>query len=189
LNLKLGTWNMIRIGFGYDAHRLVVGRALILGGVKIPHDLGLQGHSDADVLIHAACDALLGAAGLGDLGKHFPDTDPKLEGVSSVVILKRVAGMVRNGGFELQNLDTTVVAEAPKLAPYIETMIATIADALEVNPGQVSVKATTTEGMGFTGRGEGMAAYAVAALTVGIGARKARKGNWRDGRDGRDGKG
>ena len=105
---------MIRIGFGYDAHRLVVGRALILGGVNIPYDLGLQGHSDADVLIHAACDALLGAAGLGDLGKHFPDTDPELEGVSSVVILKRVAAIVRNGGFELQNLDTTVVAEAPR---------------------------------------------------------------------------
>ncbi|UCG22244.1 MAG: 2-C-methyl-D-erythritol 2,4-cyclodiphosphate synthase [Deltaproteobacteria bacterium] len=157
---------MIRIGFGYDAHRLVIGRDLIIGGVNIPYDLGLQGHSDADVLIHAVCDSLLGAAGLGDLGRHFPDTDPELEGVSSVVILKRVAGMIRNEGFELQNLDTTVVTEAPKLAPYIETMIATIADALEVNPRQVSVKATTTEGMGFTGRGEGMAAYAVAALTV-----------------------
>jgi 2-C-methyl-D-erythritol 2,4-cyclodiphosphate synthase len=157
---------MIRVGFGYDVHPLVVGRDLILGGVNIPYDLGLKGHSDADVLIHAACDALLGAAGLGDLGNHFPDTDPDLEGVSSVVILKSVAGMVRNDGFELQNLDITVVAEAPKLAPYIETMIATIADALEVNPSQVSVKATTTEGLGFTGRGEGMAAYAVAVLTV-----------------------
>jgi 2-C-methyl-D-erythritol 2,4-cyclodiphosphate synthase len=167
LNLKLGTQKMIRIGFGYDAHRLVVGRALILGGVHIPYDLGLQGHSDADVLIHAVCDALLGAAGLGDLGRHFPDTDPQLEGVSSVAIMKRVAEMIRNGGFELQNLDTTVVAEAPKLAPYIEPMIARIADALEVNPNQVSVKATTTEGMGFTGRGEGIAAYAVAVLRVG----------------------
>jgi 2-C-methyl-D-erythritol 2,4-cyclodiphosphate synthase len=157
---------MIRIGFGYDAHRLVVGRDLILGGVNIPSDLGLQGHSDADVLIHAACDALLGAAGLGDLGRHFPDTDPELEGLSSVLILKKVANMVRHEGFEVQNLDTTVVAEAPKLAPYIEEMIAAIADALEVSPGQVSVKATTTEGMGFTGRGEGMAAYAVAALSV-----------------------
>jgi 2-C-methyl-D-erythritol 2,4-cyclodiphosphate synthase len=158
---------MIRIGFGYDAHCLVVGRDLILGGVNIPYNRGLQGHSDADVLIHAACDALLGAAGLGDLGSHFPDTDPELEGVSSVVILKRVAGMFRNEGFELQNLDTTVVAEAPKLAPYIDTMIARIAHALEVDPRQVNVKATTTEGMGFTGRGEGIAAYAVAALTVG----------------------
>jgi 2-C-methyl-D-erythritol 2,4-cyclodiphosphate synthase len=152
------------VGFGYDAHRLVVGRNLILGGVTIPYDRGLQGHSDADVLIHAACDALLGAAGLGDLGSHFPDTDPELEGVSSVVILKSVAGMVRNEGFKLQNLDTTVVAEAPKLAPYIDTMIARIAEALEVNPRQVSVKATTTEGMGFTGRAEGIAAYAVVAL-------------------------
>ena len=162
---------MIRIGFGYDAHRLVVGRALILGGVNIPHDLGLQGHSDADVLIHAACDALLGAAGLGDLGRHFPDTDPELAGVSSVAIMKKVAEMIRKGGFELQNLDTTVVAEEPKLAPYIEQMIAIIADALEVNPRQVNVKATTTEGMGFTGRGEGIAAYAVAALTVAQGTR------------------
>jgi 2-C-methyl-D-erythritol 2,4-cyclodiphosphate synthase len=157
---------MVRVGFGYDAHRLVVGRALILGGVNIPHDLGLQGHSDADVLIHAACDALLGAAGLGDLGHHFPDTDPELAGVSSLVIMKRVAEMIRKGGFELENLDITVVAEEPKLAPYIEEMIARIADALEVNPRQVSVKATTTEGMGFTGRGEGIAAYAVAVLLL-----------------------
>ena len=155
---------MIRIGFGYDAHRLVVGRDLLLGGVHIPYDRGLQGHSDADVLIHAACDALLGAAGLGDLGRHFPDTDPELEGVSSMVILRRVAGMVRNRGFELENLDTTVVAEAPKLAPFVEKMISRLADALEVKPEQVNVKATTTEGMGFTGRGEGIAAYAVAVL-------------------------
>ncbi|MBW2722343.1 MAG: 2-C-methyl-D-erythritol 2,4-cyclodiphosphate synthase [Deltaproteobacteria bacterium] len=142
---------MIRVGFGYDAHRLVPGRPLILGGVAIPYDHGLDGHSDADVLLHAACDALLGAAGLGDLGHHFPDTDPELEGVSSIKLLKRVGGMVRDAGFGLQNLDSTVVAQAP-------------ADALEVSPGQVSVKATTTEGMGFTGRGEGIAAYAVAAL-------------------------
>jgi 2-C-methyl-D-erythritol 2,4-cyclodiphosphate synthase len=155
---------MVRVGFGYDAHRLVAGRDLILGGVNIPYDLGLQGHSDADVLIHAACDALLGAAGLGDLGKHFPDTDPELEGLSSLLVLEKVATMVRHEGFEVQNLDTTVVAEAPKLAPYIEEMIAAIADALAVNPVQVSVKATTTEGMGFTGRGEGIAAYAVVAL-------------------------
>ena len=157
---------MIRIGFGYDAHRLVAGRDLIIGGVNIPYNRGLQGHSDADVLIHAACDALLGAAGLGDLGSHFPDTDPELEGVSSIVILKRVAGMVRDRGLELENLDTTVVAEAPKLAPFVEKMIARIADALEVNPEQVTVKATTTEGMGFTGRGEGIAAYAVVVLTA-----------------------
>ena len=156
---------MIRVGFGYDAHRLVPGRPLILGGVNIPYDRGLQGHSDADVLLHAACDALLGAAGLGDLGHHFPDADPELEGVSSINLLKRVAAMVRDAGFELQNLDTTVVAQAPKLAPHIQTMISMIADALEVSPRQVSVKATTTEGMGFTGSGEGIAAYAVTALT------------------------
>ena len=158
---------MIRVGFGYDAHRLVPGRPLILGGVSIPYDRGLQGHSDADVLLHAACEALLGAAGLGDLGHHFPDTDPELEGVSSITLLKRVAAMVRDAGFELQNLDTTVVAQAPKLAPHIQTMISTIADALEVSPRQVSVKATTTEGMGFTGGGEGIAAYAVTALREG----------------------
>jgi 2-C-methyl-D-erythritol 2,4-cyclodiphosphate synthase len=140
---------MIRVGFGYDAHRLVPDRPLILGGVAIPYDHGLEGHSDADVLLHAACDALLGAAGLGDLGHHFPDTDPELEGVSSIKLLKRVGGMVRDAGFEVQNLDSTVVAQAPKLSPHT---------------GQVSVKATTTEGMGFTGRGEGIAAYAVVAL-------------------------
>ena len=155
---------MIRVGFGYDAHRLVTGRPLILGGAAIPYDRGLDGHSDADVLLHAICDALLGAAGLEDLGHHFPDTDPELEGVSSITLLTRVAGMVRNAGFELQNVDSTVVAQAPKLAPHIQSMITTIAEALEVSPVQVSVKATTTEGMGFSGKGEGIAAYAVAAL-------------------------
>ena len=155
---------MIRVGFGYDAHRLVAGRPLILGGAAIPYDRGLAGHSDADVLLHAICDALLGAAGLGDLGHHFPDTDPELEGVSSITLLTRVGDMVRNAGFELQNVDSTVVAQAPKLSAYIQSMIATIAAALEVNSGRVSVKATTTEGMGFTGRGEGIAAYAVVAL-------------------------
>jgi 2-C-methyl-D-erythritol 2,4-cyclodiphosphate synthase len=161
---EYGTENMFRVGFGYDAHRLVAGRPLILGGVAIPYDRGLDGHSDADVLLHAICDALLGAAGLGDLGQHFPDTDPELEGVSSIKLLTGVGGMVRDAGFELQNLDSTIVAQAPKLSPHIQPMIAIIADALEVSPGQVSVKATTTEGMGFAGRGEGIAAYAVAAL-------------------------
>ena len=155
---------MIRVGFGYDAHRLVAGRPLILGGVTIPYKRGLEGHSDADVLLHAICDALLGAAGLGDLGQHFPDTDPELEGISSIKLLRRIGGMVRKAGFELHNVDSTVVAQAPKLAPHIQTMIVTIAEALEVSPGQVSVKATTTEGMGFTGRGEGIAAHAVAVL-------------------------
>lgn len=155
---------MIRVGFGYDAHRLVAGRPLILGGATIPYERGLDGHSDADVLLHAICDALLGAAGLGDLGHHFPDTDPELEGISSIKLLTRIGGMVRNAGFELQNVDSTVVAQAPSLAPHIQSMIVAIAEALEVSPGQVSVKATTTEAMGFTGRGEGIAAYAVAAL-------------------------
>ena len=155
---------MIRVGFGYDAHRLVDDRPLILGGVNIPYEQGLQGHSDADVLLHAICDALLGAVGLGDIGRHFPDTDPELKGVSSITLIRRVMEMIRAAGFEVQNLDSTVLVQAPKLAPHIQNMIATIAEALEVSPRQVSVKATTTEGMGFTGSGEGIAAYAVAAL-------------------------
>ena len=159
-----GTAIMVRVGIGYDAHRLVDGRPLILGGVNIEYERGLQGHSDADVLLHAVCDALLGAAGLGDLGRHFPDTDPELKGVSSIALIRRVMEMIREAGFEVQNLDSTVVAQAPKLAPHVQTMIATIADAMEVSPLQVSVKATTTEGMGFAGSGEGIAAYAVVAL-------------------------
>ncbi len=155
---------MIRVGFGYDAHRLVDGRPLILGGVQIPYERGLQGHSDADVLLHAACDALLGAAGLRDLGHHFPDTAPELEGVSSVILLRRVVSMVREAGFELHNLDSTIVAQSPKLVPYIDSMISTIGDVLGVKPQQLSVKATTTEGMGFVGTGEGIAAYAVVTL-------------------------
>jgi 2-C-methyl-D-erythritol 2,4-cyclodiphosphate synthase len=155
---------MIRIGFGYDAHRLVAGRPLILGGIHIPYERGLQGHSDADVLLHAACDALLGAAGLGDLGRYFPDTDPELEGVSSLTLLRRVAEMIRLAGFEVNNLDSTIVAQSPKLAPYTGNMIGIIGDALGVENRQVSVKATTTEGMGFAGSGEGIAAYAVATL-------------------------
>lgn len=157
---------MVRMGFGYDAHRLVSGRRLILGGVDIPYEAGLEGHSDADVLLHAVCDALLGAAGLGDLGSHFPDTDPELAGVSSLTLVRSVAEMVQRAGFELQNLDTTVVAQAPKLASHIQSMIVNIADALAVRPECVSVKATTSEGMGFTGRGDGIAAYAVASLIV-----------------------
>ncbi len=155
---------MIRVGFGYDAHRLVPDRPLVLGGVSIPYDRGLHGHSDADVLLHAACDALLGAAAMGDLGCHFPDTEPKLKGVSSITLLRQVVQMVREAGYEIQNLDTTVVAQEPKLAPHINTMVIEIAEVLGVNPKQISVKATTTEGMGFTGRGEGIAAYAVVVL-------------------------
>ena len=155
---------MILVGFGYDAHRLVAGRPLILGGVQIPYERGLQGHSDADVLLHAACDALLGAAGLKDLGHHFPDTAPELEDVSSVVLLRRVVHMVREAGFEVHNLDSTIVAQSPKLVLYIDSMISTIGDVLGVRPQQLSVKATTTEGMGFAGSGEGIAAYAVVTL-------------------------
>ena len=155
---------MIRIGFGYDAHRLVPGRPLILGGINIPHGHGLQGHSDADVLLHAVCDALLGAAGLGDLGRHFPDTDPEFEGVSSITLIRRVVEMVRKAGFEVQNLDSTIVAQSPKLAPFVGNMIDTIEDALGIKNQQVNVKATTTEGMGFAGNDEGMAAYAVVTL-------------------------
>lgn len=155
---------MIRVGFGYDAHRLVPGRPLVLGGESIAFELGLQGHSDADVVVHALCDALLGAAALGDLGGHFPDTDPRWQGVSSITLLERVGGMIQEAGFLVGNLDTTIVAEAPRLGRFIPAMVNNIASALSVEPGRVSVKATTTEGMGFAGRGEGIAAYAVVVL-------------------------
>jgi 2-C-methyl-D-erythritol 2,4-cyclodiphosphate synthase len=158
---------MIRIGFGYDAHRLVPGRPLILGGVDIPFDRGPLGHSDADVLLHAICDALLGAAALGDIGRHFPDTDLRWKGVSSLVLLRTVKDLVGEAGFEVYNVDSTIVAQTPRLAPHIPYMTDTIAKVLGVEAKQVSVKAKTTEGMGFTGTGEGMAAYAV----VTIGAR------------------
>jgi len=156
---------MIRIGFGYDAHRLVPGRPLLLGGVEIPFDRGLLGHSDADVLLHAICDAVLGAAALGDIGTHFPDTDLQWEGVSSLVLLHNVRDLLGEAGFEVYNVDSTIVAQAPRLAPYVPRMSATIAKALGVAAKQVSVKAKTTEGMGFTGTGEGMAAYAVVTIS------------------------
>lgn len=156
---------MIRVGFGYDAHRLVPGRPLILGGVEIPFDRGLLGHSDADVLLHAICDALLGAAALGDIGRHFPDTDLRWKGVSSLVLLRTATGLVGEAGFEVYNVDSTIVARAPRLAPHIPHMSDTIAKVLGVEAKQVSVKAKTTEGMGFTGTGEGMAAYAVVTIS------------------------
>jgi 2-C-methyl-D-erythritol 4-phosphate cytidylyltransferase/2-C-methyl-D-erythritol 2,4-cyclodiphosphate synthase len=162
---------MIRIGFGYDAHRLVAGRPLILGGVEIPFDRGLLGHSDADVLLHAVCDALLGACALGDLGQHFPDADPRWKGVSSLTLLHKVRALIGEAGFEVRNVDSTIVAQAPRLAPHLELMNATIAAVLEIEAKQVSVKAKTTEGMGFTGSGEGIAAYAVASIR-----RRARVG-------------
>ncbi|MBQ7515596.1 MAG: 2-C-methyl-D-erythritol 2,4-cyclodiphosphate synthase [Schwartzia sp.] len=155
---------MTRSGIGYDVHRLVEGRKLILGGVEIPWEKGLLGHSDADVLLHAIMDALLGAAALGDIGRHFPDTDPKWEGADSRKLLAHVAALVRGEGYEIGNVDAVIVAQAPKLAPHIGQMQSNIAETLGVTPGQVNVKATTEERLGFTGSGEGMSAYAVCAI-------------------------
>ena len=157
---------MFRIGNGYDVHRLVEGRKLILGGVDIPHSLGLDGHSDADVLCHALCDALLGACGAGDLGKYFPDTNNKWKDISSLVLLEKTGDVVAEHGYQVVNTDATIVAQQPKLAPHIEAMVITIARALKINPDQVNIKATTTEHLGFTGREEGIAAYTVVLLQV-----------------------
>ena len=154
----------MRIGSGFDVHRLAAGRKLIIGGVEIQHASGLLGHSDADVLIHAVCDALLGAAGLGDIGKHFPDTDQRFKGVSSLTLLAEVGRLLGGKGFQVHNIDSTIVAEKPKMAPHIAAMVANIAGVLGVGPDAVNVKATTTEGLGYTGRGEGIAAYAVCTL-------------------------
>jgi 2-C-methyl-D-erythritol 2,4-cyclodiphosphate synthase len=151
----------MRVGLGYDAHRLVTGRPLILGGVEIPHGLGLLGYSDADVLTHAIGDALLGAVGAGDLGTHFPDNDPAFKDISSLILLKRIIEIVRDRGFAPRNVDATIVAQAPRLAPHIPLMQANLAPILGLTPAEVNIKATTTEHMGFAGRGEGMAAYAV----------------------------
>ena len=151
----------MRIGTGYDVHRLVEGRALILGGVEIEHDLGLLGHSDADVLLHAICDALLGAAGLDDIGAHFPDTDDRYKGISSIKLLEEVREKLLEAGYVVGNVDATVIAQAPKLRPYIDDMRRNIAKALEADVSQVNIKATTEEGLGFTGAGEGIAAHAV----------------------------
>ena len=154
----------MRIGFGYDVHPLVPGRPLTLGGIKIPYLFGLQGHSDADVLLHAICDALLGAVAGGDIGRHFPDTDPQYKDIRSTLLLKRVGAKVREKGFHLQNIDATIVAERPKLVDFIPRMVREIADTLDVGMEKVNIKATTTEGLGFTGRGEGISAYAVALV-------------------------
>ena len=154
----------MRIGHGYDVHRLVAERDLILGGVKIEHTKGLLGHSDADVLTHAVMDALLGAAALGDIGKLFPDSDPTYRGADSLKLAKVVAARVREAGFEISNVDATVLAQAPKLAPHIEQMRRNLAAALGIHTGAVSVKATTEEGLGFTGEGQGIAAHAVCLL-------------------------
>ena len=150
----------MRVGFGYDVHRLVPDRKLVLGGVTVPFEKGALGHSDADALCHAICDALLGAAALGDIGTHFPDTDARYAGISSLLLLKEVGGLLRERGFEVANVDATVVLEKPKLAPHIETMRTNVAQSLEISVEQVSVKATTSEQMGFVGQGEGVAAFA-----------------------------
>ena len=154
----------MRIGHGYDVHRLVEGRDLILGGVKIPHTLGLLGHSDADVLLHAVSDALLGAAGLGDIGKHFPDTDPQYKGADSLELLRIVGLKVAAAGYRVSNIDVTMIAQKPKLRPHIETMERNIASALGMDVSRINVKATTEERLSFTGREEGMACHAVCLL-------------------------
>jgi 2-C-methyl-D-erythritol 2,4-cyclodiphosphate synthase len=154
----------MRIGFGYDVHRFAEGLELWLGGIKIAHHKGLLGHSDADVVIHAICDALLGAAALGDIGKHFPDTDPEYKGIDSKKLLAKTRDLLSAAGYTIQNIDTTIAIQVPKIAPYIELMRITLSGLLNLDPGQVSVKATTTEKLGFEGREEGVSAYAVVLL-------------------------
>ena len=154
----------MRIGMGYDVHKLVEGRDLIIGGVKIPYEKGLLGHSDADVLLHAISDALLGAAALGDIGKHFPDTDPKYKGADSLVLLQGVGRLLENECYIIENIDATIIAQAPKMRPHIDTMRQNIADALSIDISQVNVKATTEEGLGFTGSGEGISSQAICLL-------------------------
>ena len=155
---------MIKIGFGYDSHRMKAGRRLIIGGVEIPFEKGLLGHSDADVLIHAVCDAIIGAAGQGDIGNHFPDSDPAFKDISSMILLKRVADMAAEKGYRVSNIDATVILEKPKLAPYLSLMSRNIADALSIFPLEVNVKAKTNEGMGLIGASEGAASFAVVLL-------------------------
>lgn len=154
----------IRIGQGFDVHALVAGRKLIIGGVTIPYHLGLAGHSDADVLLHAICDALLGAAGLGDIGQHFPDTDARYQGIDSRALLREVSRLVRGQGYDVSNLDATIVAQAPKIAPHIAQMVAHISADLGIKVDDINIKATTTEQLGFAGRGEGIAAQAICLI-------------------------
>lgn len=155
----------MRIGQGYDVHKLVEGRDLILGGVTVPYEKGLLGHSDADVLVHAVMDALLGAAALGDIGQHFPDTDPKYKGISSIALLKEVGALLEREGYIIENIDATIIAQRPKLAAYRPQMAKNIAEALHLEVNQVSVKATTEEGLGFTGSGEGISSQAITLLS------------------------
>jgi len=166
LGAECGNWGrtMIRIGQGFDVHQLTEGRKCIIGGVEIPYEKGLLGHSDADVLLHAVSDAILGALALGDIGKHFPDTDEEYKDADSYKLLVRVWQLAKEAGYRLGNADATIIAQKPKMAPYIPAMVERIAAALEAEPSQVNVKATTTEQLGFTGRGEGIAAQAVVCL-------------------------
>ena len=154
----------MRIGQGYDVHKLVEGRKLILGGVEIPYEKGLLGHSDADVLVHAVMDALLGAAALGDIGQHFPDTDPRYEGISSIELMKKVGELLEEKGYVVENIDATIIAQKPKMAPHIPTMRENIAEALGIKISQLNIKATTEEGLGFTGQGEGISSQAICSL-------------------------
>lgn len=155
---------MMRIGHGYDVHRLESGRRLILGGVQIPYPQGLAGHSDADVLTHAVMDALLGAAGLGDIGMHFPDTDDRFEGIDSLILARETVALVQDAGYSICNIDSTLIAQAPKLSPYLPKMRKALSQALQINTDQINIKATTEEHLGFTGRKEGIAAHAVCLL-------------------------
>ncbi len=157
----------IRTGFGYDVHELVEGRPLVLGGVAIPFELGLLGHSDADVILHAIADALLGAAALGDIGRHFPDTNPAYKGISSLLLLKEVGAKLISSGWSINNIDGTIVAQRPKLAPHIPEMVKNVSASLGISTNRVNIKATTTEGLGFTGQGHGIAAYAISTLVKG----------------------
>lgn len=156
----------MRVGIGYDVHRLIEGRQLVLGGVLIPYEKGLLGHSDADVLLHAIMDSLLGAAALGDIGKHFPDSDDKYKGISSLRLLEYVAELLKEKHYVIENIDSTIIAQKPKLAEYIDKMRDNIADVLKIDKNQVNVKATTEEGLGFTGMGEGISAQAICSLNV-----------------------
>lgn len=155
----------MRIGMGYDVHRLVEGRDLIIGGVTIPYEKGLMGHSDADVLAHAVMDSILGAAALGDIGKHFPDTDPSYKGISSMELMRKVAELLAEKGIVIENIDATIIAQAPKMRPYIDTMCEHMAKALDIEIDQINVKATTEEGLGFTGSGEGISSHSICLVT------------------------
>ena len=155
----------MRVGMGYDVHKLVEGRDLIIGGVKIPHTLGFLGHSDADVLLHAIMDSLLGAAALGDIGKHFPDSDHRYKGISSIELLKHVGSLLKENNWLIENIDSTIIAQKPKMAPHIENMRKNISEALNINIDQINVKATTEEGLGFTGEGKGISSQSICLLT------------------------